>query len=261
MIKTKNLNFSYGEKKILKNINISLKRGKLTCLLGANGSGKTTIIKTLNGIIKKDSGQIFIDETNLADLKQKEIAQKISMVPQEHNSVFSYKSIDVVIMGVTPYLAFGKKPEKSVYDKAKKIMKKLNILKMADRNYNELSGGERQLVLIARALLQNTEYMLFDEPTSHLDFKNQHLILQELQKLTKKKKGVVTALHDPNLALKYSDQVIIIKEGEILTSGDTKKVMNSNNLSEAYEAEIIVDDLAKKVEMGTENTTEIKEVI
>ena len=261
MIKTKNLNFSYGEKKILKNINISLKRGKLTCLLGANGSGKTTIIKTLNGIIKKDSGQIFIDETNLADLKQKEIAQKISMVPQEHNSVFSYKSIDVVIMGVTPYLAFGKQPEKSVYDKAKKIMKKLNILKMADRNYNELSGGERQLVLIARALLQNTEYMLFDEPTSHLDFKNQHLILQELQKLTKKKKGVVTALHDPNLALKYSDQVIIIKEGEILTSGNTKKVMNSNNLSEAYEAEIIVDDLAKKVEMGTENTTEIKEVI
>ncbi|MGM0438630.1 MAG: ABC transporter ATP-binding protein [Bacillota bacterium] len=261
MIETRNLCFSYEEKKVLKNIDISLNKGKLTCLLGANGSGKTTIIKALNGIIKKDSGQIFIDGENLDNLKQKEIAKKISMVPQEHNSVFSYKSIDVVIMGVTPYLGFGKQPDHTIYLKAKKIMDKLNILEMADRNYNELSGGERQLVLIARALLQDTEYMLFDEPTSHLDFKNQHLILRELKKLTKKQKGVVTALHDPNLALKYSDQVIIIKEGKILTYGETEKVMNSKNLSKAYETEIIVDELANKVEIAADNNPDIKEVI
>ena len=261
MIKTRNLSFSYEEKMVLKNINIFLERGKLTCLLGANGSGKTTMIKSLNGIIKKDSGQIFIDGKNLDSLKQKEIAKKISMVPQEHTSVFSYKSLDVVIMGVTPYLGFGKQPDKNIYKRAKKLMKKLNILEMADRNYNELSGGERQLVLIARALLQDTEYMLFDEPTSHLDFKNQHLILRELKKLTDKQKGVVTALHDPNLALKYSDQVIIIKEGEILTYGETDKVITSKNLSKAYETEIIVDELANKVEMAAENNANIKEVI
>ena len=260
MIRTEDLNFSYDDKKILKDINICLKKGQLTCLLGANGSGKTTIIKTLNRIIKKDEGQIFIDNEKLNNLKQKDIAQKISMVPQEHNSVFSYKSIDVVIMGVTPYLKFGKQPDSKVYHKAKIIMEKLNILEMAERNYNELSGGEKQLVLIARALLQDTEYMLFDEPTSHLDFKNQHLILRELNKLTKKKKGVVTALHNPNLALKYSDQVIILKKGEVLTSGETKKVMNSQNLSQAYETEIIFDELSNKVEIASKNNDNIKEV-
>ena len=261
MIEVQNLNFAYEKEKALKKINIKFKKGELTCLLGANGSGKTTIIKSLNGIIERDNGEILIDKNSIDNLKQSEIAQKISMVPQEHTSIFSYKSIDVVTMGVTPYLDFGSQPKKEDYNKAKKIMDKLNILELAVRNYNQLSGGERQLVLIARALMQNTDYILLDEPTSHLDFKNQHLIMFELKKLSRRNKGIITALHDPNLALKYCDNVIIIKNGEVLDSGESSEVMTSENLSKVYDTEIIVNELLNQVEIGDLNSKEIKEVI
>jgi len=260
LLETKNLSFSYEKTKVLDDINISFEKGKLTTLLGANGSGKTTIIKSLNKIIKINKGEIIINNKNISKLKQKEIAKKIAMVPQEHNSVFSYKSIDVVLMGITPYLDFAKQPKEKDYNKAKRILDKLNVGNLAYRNYNKLSGGERQLVLIARALMQDTEYILLDEPTSHLDFKNQHLILQKLKKLTNKNKAIITALHDPNLALKYSDKIIIIKDGKILAKGDTKKVMNNKNLSDAYNTQIIVNEIANQVEIG-DFSEEVKDVV
>ena len=184
MIKAEKLSFSYEENKVLNDINFNLKKGELSCLLGANGSGKTTIIKCLNGINKYNSGHIKIDNINLSQLNNKKIARKVSMVPQEHNSTFSYKAIDIVIMGITPYLSFGSQANKKDYNRAKEILKKLGISNLAQRNYNKLSGGERQLVLIARAIMQDTDYMLLDEPSSHLDFKNKHLIMRELKKLS-----------------------------------------------------------------------------
>jgi len=194
-------------------------------------------------------------------MKQKKVAKKISMVPQEHTSIFSYQSIDVITMGVTPYLRFGSQPGINVYNKAKLILEKLNISHLAYRSYNNLSGGERQLVLIGRALMQDTGYILMDEPTSHLDFKNQHLILQKLKKFSQKGKGIVVALHDPNLALKYCDRVIIIKEGRVLAKGKIEEEMNSRIMSQAYNININVNHREQKVEIIDGDSKELKEVI
>ena len=244
MITVQKLYFSYEKNKnILKNINFSLNKGELLGLLGPNGSGKTTILKCLNGVLKPDNGEIYLEGFNIKHLKNKEIAKLISMVPQEHTSVFSYLVIDIVAMGVTPYLSFGSMPTKSDYKKALSILEFFQIHHFAEKNYNQLSGGEKQMVLIARALMQNTDYLIMDEPTSNLDFKNQHLLMKELKKLSMEGKGIITALHDPNLALRFCDRIIMIKNGEIISSGEKEKVMNAKNLQMLYDADISINNM------------------
>ncbi len=153
-------------------------------------------------------------------------------------------------MGVTPYLTSGAQPDESVYQKADKILKKLNIDHLSARSYNCISGGERQLVLIARALMQNTRYLLLDEPTSHLDFKNQHLLMAKMRQLASEGKGIITALHDPNLALKYCDKIVIILEGRVLTQGPVEQTMTADNLARAYDIPIQIDLNGRGVEIA-----------
>jgi len=243
MLRVNHLTFSYQKEETIKDINFEVKRGELSCLLGPNGSGKTTILKCLNGIIKPNEGAIYINNIKLEQIDRRNISRHISMVFQEHNVVFSYKVIDVVILGITPYLKFGTMPQKEDYKKAELTLKKLGLSKLKDRNYNELSGGEKQMVLIARALMQDTEFLILDEPSSHLDFKNQYLLMAEIKKLTEEGKGVITALHDPNLALSFCDRVIILKEGEIIAKGKTSDTLNNLNLQKAYDMEVKIDNI------------------
>ncbi|HKL12347.1 MAG TPA: ABC transporter ATP-binding protein [Halanaerobiales bacterium] len=251
MLEVKNLGFSYNKVKTINNINFRVKRQEFSCLLGANGSGKTTILKCLNGVLEKDEGKIKIDQTDLDELNQRQIAQYVSMVPQEHSVVFSYRVLDVVTMGATPYLGFGKMPGQKHYERALKILKKLDIEYLADRQYNQLSGGEKQLILIARALMQDTGYLIMDEPTSHLDFKNKNLLMREIKKLTRNSNtGVIMALHDPNLALKYCDRVIIVKDGSIMADGDTNEIMTGRNLGNAYGIDIKINEKARGIEIA-----------
>lgn len=247
MIKVKNLSFSYEpNKKTIDDINFSFNKGELVALLGPNGSGKTTILKCLNGLLKPYFGEIYIEDSNIRHLKNREIAKLISVVPQEHASVFSYSVLDIVSMGVTPYLSLGKMPNKKDYQKAFEMLKFFNIGKLSEKNFNQLSGGEKQLVLIARALMQDTDYLVMDEPTSHLDFKNQYLLMKEMKKLSEEGKGVITALHDPNLALRFCDKIIMVKNGKIISSGEKGKVMSAKNLQTLYEVDISVDYINDK---------------
>ena len=251
MLEVQNLGFSYNKVKTINNINFRVQRREFSCLLGANGSGKTTILKCLNGILEKDEGKIQIDKTDLDKLSQREIAQYISMVPQEHSVVFSYRVLDVVTMGATPYLGFGKMPQGEHYNQALNILNKLDIEYLADRQYNQLSGGEKQLVLIARALMQDTGYLIMDEPTSHLDFKNKNLLMREIKKLTRNSStGVIMALHDPNLAMKYCDRVIIVKNGQIMADGSTKQIMTGQNLGDAYDIDIKINEKSRGIEIA-----------
>jgi len=239
MISIKNISFSYDTvRDTIKNISFTLNKGELIALLGPNGSGKTTILKCLNGTLKPKTGEIYIENHNIKNLSYKEIAKFISVVPQEHSAIFSYLVIDIVAMGITPYLSFGRMPTKKDYRTAYTKLEFFNIQHLAEKNYNQLSGGEKQLVLIARALMQNTDYLIMDEPTSHLDFKNQHLLMKELKKLSENGKSVITALHDPNLALRFCDRIIMVKNGEVIFSGENTKVMNPQNLQILYDAPV-----------------------
>ncbi|PNS01317.1 ABC transporter [Petrotoga miotherma DSM 10691] len=239
MISIKNISFSYDTvRDTIKNISFTLNKGELIALLGPNGSGKTTILKCLNGTLKPKTGEIYIENHNIKNLSYKEIAKFISVVPQEHSAIFSYLVIDIVAMGITPYLSFGRMPTKKDYRTAYTKLEFFNIQHLAEKNYNQLSGGEKQLVLIARALMQNTDYLIMDEPTSHLDFKNQHLLMKELKKLSENGKSVITALHDPNLALRFCDRIIMVKNGEVIFSGENTKVMNPHNLQILYDAPV-----------------------
>ncbi len=245
MLQVVNLSYAYNHKIVIADINCKIEQGELVCLLGANGSGKTTFLKCLNGILKKDKGNVYLNNKKLENLKCRQIARLITYIPQEHRTVFSYNVLDFVSMGITPYLRPGKVPNSEVAIKANEILKELNIGHLSDRNYDALSGGEKRLVLIARALMQNTDYLVFDEPTSHLDFKNKYLILKEIKKLTASGKGIIIALHDPNLALKFCDRIVIIKEGSIIASGKPQEVINSNNLELAYEVSIGIDQAGR----------------
>jgi len=244
MISVNNISFSYNsDGDTIKNISFTFNNGELIALLGPNGSGKTTVLKCLNGTLKPKRGEIYLDNFNIKDLSYKEIAKLISVVPQEHTAVFSYLVIDIVAMGITPYLSFGRMPTKKDYRSAYEKLEFFNIQHLAEKNYNQLSGGEKQLVLIARALMQNTDYLIMDEPTSHLDFKNQHLLMKELKKLSESGKGVITALHDPNLALRFCDRIIMIKKGEVIFNGEKNKVMTAQNLQILYEMPISIDNV------------------
>lgn len=238
MLKIENLSFSYNENKILKEINFHAKNGELITLLGANGSGKTTFLKCMQGLLTPEAGKILIDGENIIQLGKKVRAQKIAVVPQEHKNIFAHKVLDMVVMGVNPWLSFNEQPKKEHYLRAEEILNELNIYSLKDKNFNRISGGERQLVLIARALMQKSNILLLDEPNSHLDFKNMHHIMDILQQLKFSNKTIITALHDPNLAYRYSDKITILKEGRILARGAAEKVMTEKNLSEAYNMQI-----------------------
>lgn len=241
MLKSRNLTFSYSDKKVLKNINFKAEKGDFISILGANGSGKTTFFQCMQGLLNPDAGKIEVDGENIKQLSKKEIAQKIAVVPQESKNVFDYQVLDMVLMGINPWLSFSEQPQVKDYKEAENILAELEILNLKNKKFNKISGGERQLVLIARAIMQKSEILFLDEPNSHLDFKNTHLILKIMRELSSQSKTIITALHDPNLAYQYSDQVIIIKNGKIIASGPVDKVMTAENLTKAYGIEIQKD--------------------
>lgn len=227
MIVIKNLSFSYnGHNKVLKNINLEIKPGKILALLGPNGSGKTTLLKCIFGSLKPTNGSIYIDgkESNL--LSPQELARCVGGVPQEHHPAFPYRVIDVVVMGRTPYLDLFSAPSSLDYKKAEKVLKELGIFHLAYKPYTQLSGGERKIVLIARALVQDPKVLLLDEPTAHLDVKNKIKILTLIRELTKKRRtlAVIRTLHDPNEALLFSDEIALLEKGSIVYLGPSNEI-------------------------------------
>ncbi|MFN2340391.1 MAG: ABC transporter ATP-binding protein [Halanaerobium sp.] len=238
MLKCSNLSFAYPNQKVLQNIDFRAEKGEFISILGANGSGKTTFFQCMQGLLNLDAGKILLDGENINKMTKKEIAQKIAVVPQESKNIFDYQVLDMVLMGINPWLSFAEQPGAEAYQKAEEILAELEILNLKNKSFNKISGGERQLVLIARAMMQKSSLLFLDEPNSHLDFKNTHLILKIMRELSAKQKTVITALHDPNLAYQYSDRVLILKGGKIIASGPVKEVMTAANLSRAYEIEI-----------------------
>lgn len=246
MLSVKNLNFSYQKKLTIKNISFESKKGEITAILGPNGAGKSTLFNLILGILKPNSGSIEVDGVSINSIKSNLRARYISYVPQEWNSPFNYKAIEIVLMGLVSKFGILSNPSNADIKKAEKLFEFLDIEKLAYKGIKNLSGGERQMVLLCRALMQDTPVLLLDEPTSHLDLKNQMKILSTLENLINNKKiSIILTLHDPNLASQYADKIITVKNGKIYASGSVNDIMKKEILEGLYEHPIemaVLDD-------------------
>lgn len=236
MLACRDLSFRYKEQQVLRNISFSVEPGTFCALLGRNGAGKTTLLHCLGGICRPESGTVTMDGRDLFGLGRRELARLVGLVPQEHTDIFPFRVIEVVVMGRTPHLSFGQSPGDRDYAMAAEVLDSLGYGHLAGRSFNRISGGERRITLLARALLQTGKTLLFDEPTNHLDFHNQHLVLDRIRTVCRELGArVIASMHDPNLAALFADQVVLLRHGEILAQGDTGKVMTAENLSLVYE--------------------------
>lgn len=229
-----NLNFSYNEKHILKNINISFERNKFYSILGPNGSGKTTLLKNILKALPTTDKTIYIDAFDINNYKNKDLAKKMSSVPQNTNLEFDFTSFDVVLMGRSPHLKRFERETNKDYEIVREAMEITNTWHLKDKYINQLSGGERQKVIIARALAQESSIILLDEPISNLDIQNQIEIMDTL-KFLNRDVTIISVLHDLNLAAQYSDYILLLKNGEIFFKGTPEKVLNVNNLKYVYD--------------------------
>lgn len=230
MLEVKGLRFSYGKREILKDIAFSIGEGESLFILGPNGSGKTTLLKCLN-LILKPKGSVYLDGLNLKELSPKEVAKLLGYVPQR-GEVSPLTVFDAVLLGRRPYIGWGAGDEDMRI--AEEAIRLLRIEHLALRRLNELSGGELQLVLIARAFAQEPKYLLLDEPTNNLDIRNQTDVMRLVRDAVKCKGiSAIVTVHDVNLALSYADKVLVLKDGEIYALGD-RWVINERLLFEVY---------------------------
>ena len=231
----------YGSTKVLDEIVFSANAREFIGVLGPNGSGKTTLIRSLSRILKPKIGTILLDELDIYAMKIGEVAKKVAVVPQDTPMTFDYTALDIVIMGRHPHInAFEGESEKDVAI-AKKSMELTKVWHLVDRKIDELSGGEKQRVIIARALAQEPKVLLLDEPTSHLDINHQLDIMDLLRELCKQK-GIITlaVFHDFNLAARYCDSVILLNNGRIFSLGPLETVLTTKNIQEVFQVNAVV---------------------
>lgn len=241
MISVRKASFSYDGVKVFENINLDLEEGEILCLFGPNGCGKTTLLDNILGHLEPDEGSIIIDGKERGRYSHREIARKIAYVPQVHERTFPYRVIDIVVMGRTPYLTPYSSPGPQDYAIAKNALEMIGIAKLKDRLYTRLSGGETQLVILARALAQDAPVILMDEPASHLDFRHELLLLETVAELVEKKKlSILVSTHSPNHAFYFENRGLPVRiammaekriiymgtPGDVITEEKMKRVFN-----------------------------------
>jgi iron complex transport system ATP-binding protein len=244
LMQVSDASFSYdGQHNIFENINFSVQKGDVFCILGPNGTGKTTLIKCINGLMKLSSGKILFNEKNIYSLNKTEIAKNIGYIPQIHNSTFPFSVLDVVLMGRSPHLEMFASPGEKDIKIAEESLKTLNITHMRDVPYTEISGGEQQLVFLARILTQKPSVLLLDEPTSHLDFGNQMRTLNIIEKLAKSGLSIVMSSHFPDQAFISANKVALMKGKNFIDIGSPEEVINEENMEKIYDVQVKIVDI------------------
>ena len=216
------------------NLNIDLALGEVLCLLGPNGAGKTTLFKTLLGLLPMISGKVLLNGQDAATLSRRQIAREIAYVPQAQALEFAYTAFDLVLMGRSAHLGPFQAPKSNDADRAHAALDLLGVGDLANRPCTEMSGGQRQLVLIARALAQDARILVLDEPTASLDLANRVLVLQRVKALAGQGLGIIMSTHDPDHALEVAHKVSVLARSKQLAYGPTHEVMTSAVLSNAY---------------------------
>ncbi len=231
----------YESIKVLENVQFSVRTGTFLGVLGPNGSGKTTLLKSISRVLKPRKGAVLLEDRNIYRMKSQEVARHMAVVPQDSNIAFSFKALNIVLMGRTPHLSRMETESPKDIAIAKKAMEYTKSWHLADRPVTELSGGEKQRVIIARALTQEPKILLLDEPTSHLDISNQLEILDLLKQLCfEKKLLIISVFHDFNLAARYCDSVIMLKQGKIVAAGKTAETLTGKIIKDVFGIDAIV---------------------
>jgi len=238
------LSFNFGSKNILADINISIKDNGIVGIIGPNGSGKSTLLKCIYRVLKPKTGTIFIDGKNINDYQFKETAKKMAVVAQHNDTHFDFNVLEMVLIGRSPHKKFMERDSAEDIELAYKALEQVNMKDFADRNFSSLSGGEKQRIILARALVQNTDCLILDEPTNHLDIKHQLHFMSLAKDL---KITVISAIHDLNIAAMYCNKIYALKEGQIIASGSVNEVITEEVIKTLYdvEAKIIYDEEKK----------------
>lgn len=251
ILEVKDLSFGYEKNRTLfEHVTFSVGKGEIFCILGSNGIGKTTLLNCIANLLSPQKGSIYLHGKRLEELSLKEIAQKISYVPQMHNAAYAYEVQDYVVMGRAPYLGTFTQPSSNDYALALETLKELGILHLAERPYTELSGGERQLVSIARAIVQEPEMIILDEPTNHLDYGNQFRMIQLISRLAEKGYGIILTSHMPDHVMQLNGNVGVLGRDGRLQVGTTEQIMTKENLESLYQVGIhmvYVEEIGRRI--------------
>ncbi len=237
-VDVKNLSFAYKDNCVLDDVSFSINAGDFLCVLGKNGAGKSTLFKLLLGFLKKEKGEIIIEGKDLEDYSRKDLAKEIAYIPQYTSSAFAYSVFDTVLMGTTCNLDGLGSPKHREKRIAKDALEKFGISHLSHKSTASISGGERQLVLLARAIAQGSHILILDEPTANLDYGNQYKVMSIIAKLKNQGYSVILSTHNPENALSFSDKVLFLDDKKILAYGNTDDVMTSENLKTIYDLPI-----------------------
>ena len=233
-IDVKNLRFRYGARPVIGDVSFTAEKGELLAVLGPNGVGKSTLFRCLLGFLKPVGGEILVDGKELGAYSRRELAKKIAYIPQSHSPAFDHTVLDNVLMGMTAQLGVFEQPGQAQREKALQMLRALGIEKLADRGCMKISGGERQLMLLARALVQDASMLIMDEPTANLDYGNSCRVMERVKKLGQTGYTIIFSTHDPNQAFSYATKVLALKDGGVMAVGAPEAVLTEDVLSRLY---------------------------
>ncbi len=232
ILDVKDLSFDVTNKRILSEINFNIEKRKIVGIIGPNGSGKSTFLKCIYRVLKPQHGVIMLDGKNIDDYTFKDTAKKMAVVAQHNDSQFDFNVLEMVLIGRAPHKKFMERDNAKDFELAEKALKAVDLQGFEDRNFSTLSGGEKQRIILARALVQETDCLILDEPTNHLDIKHQLHFMDIAKDLNV---TVISAIHDLNIASMYCDTIYALKDGKILTSGSPEEVINEKTISDIFD--------------------------
>jgi len=241
-LKIQQVCFSYLNGLVLENVSLSVAAGEMVGLIGPNGSGKTTLVKLASGVLKPGRGEVSLDGTSLSRLNRRSVARAVAVVPQRFHIAFAFTVIDIVMLGRIPFLKAFAEEREADKQSVSNALALVGIDGLRERRFDELSGGERQKVILAMALAQQPELLLLDEPTTHLDIARQVEILELVRSLNRERGlTVVAAMHDLNLASLYFDRLVLLKEGKVAADGVPHQVLTQARIKEVFSASVGVE--------------------
>ena len=242
-IEVQKLSFSYGDRQVLQDISFRVEQGEFLSILGPNGVGKSTLFRCVLGLLSSYTGTVLVGGADARTLSVREMAKRIAYIPQSSRPVFNFSVEDIVLMGASGSLTPFQSPGKQALERCRWAMEKVGISRLSERCFHRLSGGEQQLVLIARALVQNAPILMLDEPTANLDFGNQLLVLEQARALAREGYTVIQTTHHPEQSYMFSDRILAIQHGRVLTQGAPAEVLTEQTMAALYGVNVNVVSL------------------